>query len=374
MALVATTSSRSWADFTDEACAEQEAPIYDSEKKLEMDAPKDREDLNLDVTGECDDLHEEAAPERGDQVLAPHQATGDLPSMGSAHHKAGRCKPCAFFHTKGCQNDKACLFCHLCPPGEKQRRKRLRERMCEKLGSNMGAMQKGTPFDLVDRRFKFEHARQASGASTCTSSTQSTCSGWSKFSHSRQSSGSSVVGWDKFSHSRQSSGSSVVMSPQEAGGVGMHQMPAHAVAGHHPHGMQQMMPVFHLHQPVAQPMTPTAGGYAAQFHASDWQKDMTQDEQASKAYSTTIELAQALPADTNAAAEKTPMAPHPPSPWNGSGLVQYALIPVPMSQLQHMHNAQGSEMPYHVCFSQYPQQQQQQQQQMQLMSPAAGQW
>merc|ERR1719215_2133989 len=46
---------------------------------------------------------------------------------GSPLHRSGRCKPCAFFHTKGCQNDKKCQFCHLCPPGEKQRRKRLRE-------------------------------------------------------------------------------------------------------------------------------------------------------------------------------------------------------------------------------------------------------
>lgn len=44
--------------------------------------------------------------------------------MGSAGHRKGRCKPCAFVHAEGCQNGVSCPFCHLCPPGEKQRRKK----------------------------------------------------------------------------------------------------------------------------------------------------------------------------------------------------------------------------------------------------------
>lgn len=42
-------------------------------------------------------------------------------------HDVGRCKPCAFFHTKGCQSGTSCTFCHLCPANEKQRRKRERK-------------------------------------------------------------------------------------------------------------------------------------------------------------------------------------------------------------------------------------------------------
>lgn len=54
----------------------------------------------------------------------PAPGTDELPSLGSRGHAAGRCKPCAFFHTKGCANDLKCDFCHLCEPGEKKRRQR----------------------------------------------------------------------------------------------------------------------------------------------------------------------------------------------------------------------------------------------------------
>jgi len=53
----------------------------------------------------------------------------NLFSVGGEAHLSGRCKPCAFFHKQGCQNGASCIFCHQCPPHEKQRRKRLRRRM-----------------------------------------------------------------------------------------------------------------------------------------------------------------------------------------------------------------------------------------------------
>mmetsp|Transcript_105010 Transcript_105010/g.266733 ORF Transcript_105010/g.266733 Transcript_105010/m.266733 type:complete len:402 (-) Transcript_105010:107-1312(-) len=52
-----------------------------------------------------------------------------LPSMGSLSHQTGRCKPCAFFHTVGCENSALCQFCHLCEAGEKQRRRKERLEM-----------------------------------------------------------------------------------------------------------------------------------------------------------------------------------------------------------------------------------------------------
>lgn len=52
------------------------------------------------------------------------EAEEELPSMGSAGHRFGTCKPCAFLHTKGCANGKQCTFCHLCEPGEKKRRQK----------------------------------------------------------------------------------------------------------------------------------------------------------------------------------------------------------------------------------------------------------
>jgi hypothetical protein len=50
-----------------------------------------------------------------------------LPSVGSAGHVIGACKPCAFIFRGGCQSGTSCRFCHLCSPGEKQRRRKERK-------------------------------------------------------------------------------------------------------------------------------------------------------------------------------------------------------------------------------------------------------
>lgn len=49
-----------------------------------------------------------------------------LPSVGSMNHHRGLCKPCAFVarDDKLCMSGVKCNFCHLCSPGEKQRRKK----------------------------------------------------------------------------------------------------------------------------------------------------------------------------------------------------------------------------------------------------------
>jgi len=62
----------------------------------------------------------EALPE---PELGAHQ----LPTVGSAGHYTGTCKPCAFFYTKGCGNGTQCPFCHLCPPDEKRRRQKEKQ-------------------------------------------------------------------------------------------------------------------------------------------------------------------------------------------------------------------------------------------------------
>eukprot|EP00933_Yihiella_yeosuensis_P040316 TRINITY_DN34596_c0_g1_i1.p1 TRINITY_DN34596_c0_g1~~TRINITY_DN34596_c0_g1_i1.p1 ORF type:complete len:302 (+),score=53.94 TRINITY_DN34596_c0_g1_i1:139-1044(+) len=48
----------------------------------------------------------------------------ELPSVGSAGHADGSCKPCAFLHSKGCSSGRSCEFCHLCDAGEKKRRQK----------------------------------------------------------------------------------------------------------------------------------------------------------------------------------------------------------------------------------------------------------
>merc|ERR1719507_1504105 len=54
----------------------------------------------------------------------PAPGSPELPSLGSAGHGDGKCKPCAFFHTAGCGNGVCCKFCHLCDSGEKKRRRK----------------------------------------------------------------------------------------------------------------------------------------------------------------------------------------------------------------------------------------------------------
>lgn len=48
----------------------------------------------------------------------------ELLTFGSEGHDSGTCKPCAFFHSKGCDNGSECAFCHVCGPTEKKRRQR----------------------------------------------------------------------------------------------------------------------------------------------------------------------------------------------------------------------------------------------------------
>lgn len=54
----------------------------------------------------------------------PAPGSDELPSMGSAGHFMGRCKPCAFLHTRGCTSGSNCTYCHLCEPGERKRRQK----------------------------------------------------------------------------------------------------------------------------------------------------------------------------------------------------------------------------------------------------------
>merc|ERR1711971_304721 len=48
----------------------------------------------------------------------PAHTPNVLPSIGSKDHgiAGSSCKPCAFYHTKGCSNGMSCQFCHSCGP------------------------------------------------------------------------------------------------------------------------------------------------------------------------------------------------------------------------------------------------------------------
>eukprot|EP00933_Yihiella_yeosuensis_P005099 TRINITY_DN109533_c0_g1_i1.p1 TRINITY_DN109533_c0_g1~~TRINITY_DN109533_c0_g1_i1.p1 ORF type:complete len:360 (+),score=79.22 TRINITY_DN109533_c0_g1_i1:92-1171(+) len=58
------------------------------------------------------------------EAFSPLVGSAECPTQGSVNHRFGGCKPCAFFHTKGCAGGVACSFCHLCPAGEKKRRQK----------------------------------------------------------------------------------------------------------------------------------------------------------------------------------------------------------------------------------------------------------
>ncbi|CAE7790933.1 unnamed protein product [Symbiodinium sp. CCMP2592] len=60
------------------------------------------------------------------QEQEPAVGSPEVPTQGSRDHRLGKCRPCAFFHTKGCANGVDCEFCHLCDSGEKKRRARQR--------------------------------------------------------------------------------------------------------------------------------------------------------------------------------------------------------------------------------------------------------
>jgi hypothetical protein len=57
-------------------------------------------------------------------LVEPELGSIELPTVGSAGHKWGACKPCAFLYKRGCQNGVQCSFCHLCDSGEKKRRQK----------------------------------------------------------------------------------------------------------------------------------------------------------------------------------------------------------------------------------------------------------
>jgi len=66
------------------------------------------------------------------KVSASSEAS--LPSIGSVHHEAGLCKPCAWFwKAQGCSNGHECEHCHLCPKGEVRRRKKGKKQMTKTL-------------------------------------------------------------------------------------------------------------------------------------------------------------------------------------------------------------------------------------------------
>eukprot|EP00929_Paragymnodinium_shiwhaense_P115152 TRINITY_DN8383_c0_g1_i1.p1 TRINITY_DN8383_c0_g1~~TRINITY_DN8383_c0_g1_i1.p1 ORF type:complete len:305 (+),score=54.39 TRINITY_DN8383_c0_g1_i1:109-915(+) len=63
-------------------------------------------------------------------AVMPEQVLGTalLPTLGSAGHDIGECKPCAFFwKDNGCVNGMYCQFCHKCDAAEKKKRQKVKK-------------------------------------------------------------------------------------------------------------------------------------------------------------------------------------------------------------------------------------------------------
>lgn len=59
-----------------------------------------------------------------DSIKEPGFICAACPSIGSAGHALGICKPCDFVHRGSCRTGAACKFCHLCGPEENKQRKK----------------------------------------------------------------------------------------------------------------------------------------------------------------------------------------------------------------------------------------------------------
>lgn len=118
-------SSCRWADINGGYATGSEASTEETELPASHAPSYDLQTIDT-ITSSMSML---SVPEYSLEFLASNKASLVPVSVGSESHQAGRCKPCAFFHKQGCQNGTSCIFCHQCPPHEKQRRKRLRRRM-----------------------------------------------------------------------------------------------------------------------------------------------------------------------------------------------------------------------------------------------------
>ncbi|CAJ1338865.1 unnamed protein product [Effrenium voratum] len=71
------------------------------------------------------------------QEMVPEEpASLPWPSLGSAAHALGLCKPCDFQHRTSCRAGYKCQFCHLCPAGENRRRKKQKQaaaKLCRRM-------------------------------------------------------------------------------------------------------------------------------------------------------------------------------------------------------------------------------------------------
>lgn len=71
-------------------------------------------------------LEVETSIEDQNNSLSHHS---NLPSVGSESHWLGSCSPCGFLHKGTCSQGSACKFCHLCPPGSIELKRKMKRKL-----------------------------------------------------------------------------------------------------------------------------------------------------------------------------------------------------------------------------------------------------
>lgn len=95
----------------------------------------------IPITGTLNLVSKSSEPQKVTDVMVPDlpgsspsiapppglAAPSSVPSVGSALHGTGTCRPCAWlWKPQGCQNGAECRHCHLCPEGEIKARRKVK--------------------------------------------------------------------------------------------------------------------------------------------------------------------------------------------------------------------------------------------------------
>lgn len=68
-----------------------------------------------------------------DEDQPPPKPTTSV-SVGSMKHDLGLCSPCSFFYRGGgCSEGAECTFCHLCPPGSIELKRKMKRKLVKSL-------------------------------------------------------------------------------------------------------------------------------------------------------------------------------------------------------------------------------------------------
>lgn len=80
--------------------------------------------LTLEIQVECSSDDEDK-----DSATPSQMSESTQNSAGSAKHHLDLCSPCGFYYKGGCAAGAECKFCHLCPPGTIELRRKMKRKL-----------------------------------------------------------------------------------------------------------------------------------------------------------------------------------------------------------------------------------------------------